>query len=244
MSKNKRDKLFSQPSEMIVDFVFDEQVVRVFPDMIRRSVPGYEAIITLLGLFAQEYAQADSHIYDLGCSTGAATLALRRRITVPNCRIIAVDNSVPMVESCQQSLQQDKSDIPVEVICADIQDINLTQASIIVLNFTLQFIAPELRADFIDKCYQGLKPGGVLILSEKVIFPDQQEQAFQEKLQLAFKKANGYSELEISQKRTALENVLIPNSVTEHRNRLLTAGFRQVHQWFAAFNFVSFAAIK
>lgn len=244
MSKKTRDQLFSQPRGMIVDFVFDEQVVRVFPDMIRRSVPGYEAIITLLGLFAQEYAQPNSQIYDLGCSTGAATLALRRRISAPNCRIIAVDNSAPMVESCRQALQYDQATIPVEVICADIQDIHITDASIIVLNFTLQFITPENRAGFIAKCYQGLKPGGVLVLSEKIVFTDTAEQAFQEQLQLAFKKANGYSEMEISQKRTALENVLIPNSAAEHRARLLSAGFSQVHQWFAAFNFVSFAATK
>lgn len=247
MSNDKpHDTIFAKPRDMIVDFVFDENVVRVFPDMIRRSVPGYESVITLLGLFAQEYAQPDSYIYDLGCSTGAATLALRRRLTAPGCRLIAVDNAAPMVEVFQRNLAADSGSgaAPVEVMCADIQDITISSASVIVLNYTLQFIAPDRRAGFVQKLYDGLNPGGILILSEKIVFSDPAEQQFQETMQLAFKKANGYSELEISQKRTALEKVLIPDTLTQHRSRLQQAGFRQVYPWFAAFNFVSFAAIK
>ena len=244
MSETPRDRLFAQPCDMIVDFVFDESVVRVFSDMIRRSVPGYESIITLLGLFAQEYARPDTRLYDLGCSTGAATLALRRRLHQPGCRIVAVDNSAPMVEACQKNIRADSGLAPVEVLCADIQDVQITNASVIVLNFTLQFIALEQREGFLQKLHAGLNPGGVLLLAEKICFTDPAEQQFQEGLQLAFKKANGYSDLEISQKRTALEKVLIPESVEQHRARLLRCGFRQVHVWFTAFNFIALAAIK
>lgn len=238
------DALFAKPRDMIVDFVFDDNVVRVFPDMIRRSVPGYESVITLLGLFAQEYARPDTNIYDLGCSTGAATLALRRRITAPGCRLIAVDNAAPMIEACTRNLAKDSGTAPVTVLCADIQDVTINNASVIVLNYTLQFIAPERRDSFVQKLYDGLNPGGVLVLAEKIIFTDPAEQQFQETMQLAFKKANGYSDLEISQKRTALEKVLIPETQAQHRARLQQAGFKHCHAWFTAFNFVAFAAIK
>ena len=244
MSDDRRDQLFAHARDMIVDFVFDENVVRVFPDMIRRSVPGYESIIMLLGLFAQEYVKPNTQLYDLGCSTGAATLALRRRLIQPGCRIIAIDNSASMIEACQTNIRNDSASTPVDVLCADIQEVPLVNASVIVLNFTLQFIAPAQRTLFLQKLSAGLNPGGVLLLAEKLCFTDPQEQQFQEKLQLAFKKANGYSDLEISQKRTALENVLIPESLEQHRARLLQCGFRQVYVWFRAFNFVALAAFK
>ena len=239
-----RDKLFAIPEPMLVDFRFDERVASVFPDMIRRSVPGYGDIIALLGLFAEHYAQANSRIYDLGCSLGAATLSLRRRIQAPGCNIIAVDNAEAMVARCREHIANDLSSTPVEVVHADIREVAIEQASMVVLNFTLQFLPPEERLSLLKRIYAGLLPGGILILSEKLRFASKPSQAFQETLQLAFKRANGYSEMEISQKRAALENVLIPDTLEEHRSRLHEAGFAQVEQWFQAFNFASLVAIK
>lgn len=244
MTQPPRDTLFAEPEPMLVDFCFDERVATVFPDMIRRSVPGYGDIIAMLGLFAEQYAQADSRIYDLGCSLGAATLSLRRRIPVSGCRIIAVDNAEAMVARCREHIANDLSPTPVEVVCADIREVMVEQASVVVLNFTLQFLPPEERLGLLQKIHRGMLPGGVLILSEKLRFPDRDTQSFQETLQLAFKRANGYSELEVSQKRAALENVLIPDTLEEHRSRLYEAGFAQVEQWFQAFNFASLAAFK
>ena len=239
-----RDGLFSQPQSMIVDFVFDEKVAKVFPDMIRRSVPGYETIITMIGLIAGEYAQPDSNCYDLGCSLGAATLAMRHQIKQPGCKIIAVDNAAAMVEQCESNIAMDAAGVAVEMLCDDAQNVLIENASVVVMNFTLQFIAPEMRLPLMQKIYQGLRPGGVLVLSEKIIFANDLEQDDQEGLQLAFKKANGYSELEISQKRTALENVLIPDTAEDHQQRLKVAGFMRSHLWFQCFNFVSLIAFK
>ena len=245
MSNNSdKDKVYAKPQPMIVDFAFDEKVANVFPDMIRRSVPGYETVITMTGLLAEQYAQANSVVYDLGSSLGAATLSMHRRIHQPGCRIVAVDNSTAMTERCREILQQEESAIPVDIICADIQDIKIEQASVVVLNFTLQFIEPEQRLALLQKIYQGLLPGGVLVLSEKFSFSNQQQQQFQTDLQLAFKKANGYSDLEISQKRTALEKVLIPDSMADHQQRLQQAGFAHSHVWFQCFNFGSLVAFK
>lgn len=229
---------------MLVDFRFDERVASVFSDMIRRSVPGYGEIISLLGLFAQNYSQPGSNIYDLGCSLGASTLALRERISAEGCSIIAVDNSEAMIAQCEKNLQQIKSSIGVDLRCADIRDIEITNASVVVLNFTLQFIPLEGRNLLIKKIYDGLRPGGVLILSEKIAFDDPQEQQQQEALHIAFKQANGYSELEISQKRSALEQVLVPESVATHQQRLHDAGFSAANIWFQSLNFASIVATK
>ena len=239
-----KDNLFSEQGSMIVDFAFDEKVVNVFPDMIRRSVPGYESIITMVGLIAAEYAQPDSNIYDLGCSLGAASLSVLKQLKQPSCKLVAVDNSQAMIKKCKTNLDTEKNQVQVELLCSDIQDIEIENASVVIMNFTLQFITPEQRFPLLQKIYRGLRPGGILILSEKIIFANDNEQDDQEVLQLAFKKANGYSELEISQKRTALENVLIPDTLELHQQRLQSVGFSRTHLWFQCFNFISLLAIK
>jgi tRNA (cmo5U34)-methyltransferase len=240
----QRDTLFAKPQDMIVDFEFDDSVAAVFSDMIRRSVPGYATLVTLTGLLAEQYVRPKSRVYDLGCSLGAITLSVLQRIANIDCQMLAVDNSQSMVERCQQNLPEDTGNATVEVRCADMQDVEIRQASIVVINLTLQFVDPALRSKLLANIYQGLLPGGALILSEKIVFDNAQEQQFQENMHIAFKKANAYSELEISQKRTALENVLIPDSIETHIDRLRKAGFESVHQWFQCFNFVSLIAIK
>lgn len=241
----KPDRLYSTPLNEIVDFQFDEQVADVFPDMLNRSVPGYGLMVANIGILAGPYAQAGSRCYDLGCSLGAATLAMRRRISAEDCRIVAVDSSQAMVDRADELLAADAgTDIPVELVCADIRDIDIDDASVVVLNLTLQFIPIEERPALLKKVHDGLRPGGILILSEKVAFEDGRQQELLDELHLEFKRAQGYSDLEISQKRTALENVMVPESLDIHTKRLQAAGFDMVEPWFQCFNFASLVAVK
>ena len=246
MSKSDtKDNIYDTPQGMVVDFVFDESVAHVFPDMIRRSVPGYDNLIPLLGIIAEKFVTADSNIYDLGCSLGASTLSLRRRIKHGNCQIIAVDNAEAMVEQCRENIAKDtQGKIPVDIVCDDIRHIDINNASLAVMNFTLQFITPDERLSLLSKIASGMNTDGALVLSEKIVSENTNEQALLEELQLNFKRANGYSELEISQKRAALDNVLIPDTIKAHRQRLTQAGFRQVIIWQQCLNFISLLAIK
>jgi tRNA (cmo5U34)-methyltransferase len=239
-----KDSLYASPVGDIGAFKFDEAVVRVFPDMIQRSVPGYQAIISAIGLLAGRFAREHSVCYDLGCSLGAATLSMRHQITAENCRIIAVDNSPAMVTRFLQVLEKDQAKVPVQVLCQDIRELEIENASVVVLNFTLQFIPLADRLIFLQKIYQGLLPGGILILSEKLKFADDRQQELQTQMHHVFKKSQGYSDLEVSQKRTALENVLIPETFTEHQNRLQQVGFGSAEVWFQYFNFASMIALK
>ncbi|SEK82034.1 tRNA (cmo5U34)-methyltransferase [Atopomonas hussainii] len=244
---SESDRLFSQPDHPMRDFVFNEDVVRVFPDMIKRSVPGYPAIVENLGVLANQFAQPNSVLYDLGCSLGASSQALRRHVKQDNCRVLAVDNSPAMIERCRQYMSQQDSLfqelLPIEVLEADITQLAFQPASVVALNFTLQFIAPEQRLDLLSRIRQALVPGGALLLSEKLRFSDEAEQHLLTDLHIAFKRANGYSELEIAQKRNALEKVLLPDTLEEHRKRLLKAGFSQVVVWFQCLNFASLVAL-
>ena len=239
-----KDTLFSAPIEKLGDFTFDESVAEVFPDMIQRSVPGYSNIITAIGMLASRFVTANSNVYDLGCSRGAGILSIRRNLSDHRVKIIGVDNSEPMVERCRRHLDAYHSDIPVEILCDDIRHIEIHNASMVVLNFTLQFIPPEDRIALLTKIYEGLNPNGVLVLSEKFTFHDNQMNELLIDLHHTFKRANGYSELEVSQKRTALENVMRTESIETHKQRLKQIGFKNVELWFQCFNFGSMIAIK
>ncbi|MFA9500242.1 carboxy-S-adenosyl-L-methionine synthase CmoA [Mannheimia sp. E30BD] len=240
----QRDTLFSAPIEKLGDFTFDESVAEVFPDMIQRSVPGYSNIITAIGMLAERFVTDNSRVYDLGCSRGAGILSIRRNVKVKNVQIIGVDNSQPMVERCKTHLGAYHSDIPVEILLDDIRQIEINNASMVVLNFTLQFLPREDRLVLLQKIYQGLNSKGILVLSEKFTFESEAMNELLIDLHHTFKRANGYSELEVSQKRNALENVMRTDSIETHKSRLKQAGFEQIELWFQCFNFGSMIAIK
>lgn len=244
MVDQKPDNIYASPLDRVTDFAFDDAVARVFPDMIQRSVPGYTTIIPMIGLITERYAKPGTHCYDLGCSLGASTLAMRHGLKDIECTLIAIDNSEAMIKRCEHYIELDNGVAPVKLHCNDIRHVAIENASVVTLNFTLQFIRQEDRLKLLKSIADGLHTGGVLILSEKVYFEPAQEQETLEALHYDFKRANGYSNLEISQKRSALEQVLIPETIEEHKQRLLASGFSSVVVWYQCFNFVSLLAIK
>ncbi|MEH6591451.1 MAG: carboxy-S-adenosyl-L-methionine synthase CmoA [Halioglobus sp.] len=241
---NEKDDIYAAPLAEPGLFAFDQSVARVFPDMIKRSVPGYTTIIAMTGLMAGRYALQDSAAYDLGCSLGASTLAMRQHIRQQNCHIIGVDNSQAMLDRCQTVIDTDSHETPVTLKCMNLQDVEISNASVVVLNFTLQFIPREQRDEVIQRIYRGLRPGGIMILSEKVTFEDPHLNELNIDLHHEFKRANGYSELEIAQKRDAIEDVLLPETLLIHRQRIANAGFQSCDVWFQCFNFASIVALK
>lgn len=240
-----QDKLYAALASDIEAFQFDEKVASIFADMIRRSVPGYASVIAMTGVLAAEHVTPETRVYDLGCSLGTSLMAAYDRLSV-SCELIGVDNSPAMIEACATNLAtlpaNDK--IKTSLLCDDIANIQIENASLIIMNYTLQFIAPDKRLALLEKIAQGLHPGGVLLLSEKLAFEDSKTDAALTKLYYDFKRHNGYSELEISQKRQALENVLIPETEKTHLDRLAQAGFSQSMRWFQCLNFHSFMAFK
>ena len=220
MKSEASDKIYSKPRSGVTDFAFDDQVADVFSDMIARSVPGYQSTIATIGVLAERFATPGSNCYDLGCSLGAATLAMRHNITHDNCNIIAIDNSAAMVNRCRKIIARDHSSIPVEIMESDLRDVTISNASVVVMNFTLQFIDATDRQSIIEQIFDGLLPGGILILSEKISFSDSRVDKMHIDLHHAYKRTRGYSDLEIAQKRTALENVLVPDTLTTHKQRM------------------------
>lgn len=243
-AEHEPDRLFSTGGDDRQPFRFDEAVARVFPDMIQRSVPGYTTIIPMIGIITERYIQGGSNAYDLGCSLGAATLAMRHGMNAPDTRLVAVDNSEAMLARCKHHIALDDHPTPVDLVCADIRELAITDASVVTLNFTLQFVPVAERLPLLQRIRAGMRPGAALILSEKIAFADEAEQQLQTTLHHDFKRANGYSDLEISRKRSALDDVLIPETLDTHRQRLQSAGFGTTSCWQQCFNFVSMIALN
>lgn len=239
-----RDKVFATPREQIEKFKFDDRVASVFGDMINRSVPGYGMMLDMIGVITRETVKPGSNCYDLGCSLGAATLSMRHNLPDDSCQLIGIDNSAAMVSRCQSIIDQDDASAPVDIRCEDILDCDIENASLVVMNLTLQFIDPAQREPLLERIYQGLNPGGILVLSEKTNLPNEHEQDTLTDYYYAFKRQQGYSDLEIAQKREALDDVMIPDTLGTHRTRLHQAGFSHVTPWFQCFNFMSLLAHK
>lgn len=240
----KKDDLYRSLDEPIKPFEFNQRVADVFPDMIERSVPGYPLTISMLSSIANKYVQSNSNVYDLGCSLGAASLAIQQGVSDKACNIIAIDNSEAMITACHNQLNQTQEKNKIRFELADVAQAKIEQASLVVMNFTLQFIPVEQRQSVIDNTYQGLLPGGAFVLSEKVLFDDKTENDAMKELHHQMKALNGYDQMEIANKRDALEKVLIPETIDVHEKRLKNAGFSQAFVWLKCLNFISFIAIK
>ena len=233
-----QDRVYAEGPDLPAPFVFNDEVAEVFPDMLARSIPGYATTLRLIRTIADRVVSPGTRVYDLGCSLGTASLEIVDQIG-DRADIISVDNSEAMVRRLS-----DAAPSSIQPILSDIRDVDIHDASLTLLNFTLQFLPVEDRLPLLTKIANGTRPGGMLVLSEKIRFEDESTQKEMTALHEAFKKANGYSDMEISRKRTALENVLIPETLHVHKERLAAAGFQSSEVWFQCFNFVSLFAVK
>ena len=244
MPTNRRDNLFAELRTEKTLFSFNDSVVDVFPDMIQRSVPGYSTVVRMTGILAEQYAQSGSCIYDIGCSLGesirSAERALGNANPDRNCRLIGIDSSAAMIRRARTQVEADSN---IEWLEADALEVEFAPSSVVILNFTLQFIPIEQRLSLLKSIRSAMMPGGLLILSEKLTMPDAAIDTLMIELHHDFKRSQGYSDLEIAQKRDAIEDVLIPETADAHSRRLSEAGFSRSSVWFQCLNFASFIAI-
>lgn len=243
MGKSK-DNVFQGVIKKPSDFKFGPVVANAFDDMVERSVPFYTEIQRMIIEQASEFAVPDTNIYDLGCSTGTTLLNLDplidQRVT-----FIGIDDSADMLDKCKKKLQEAKFSRPYELKKADLhQDLKIERASVVILCLTMQFVRPIYREKLVRRIYEGLIPGGVLVISEKILAEDSLFNRNFIKYYYDYKRRNQYSELEISQKREALENVLIPYKLSENIKILREAGFAHTEVFFKWYNFSGLIAIK
>jgi len=232
------DKIFTKPIKK--QFEFDESVASVFDDMLERSIPFYKEVISLICDLVQIDCKKDAKVIDLGCSTANTLLQLYKKSH--QYTLIGIDNSDAMLENAAKKISAFGANI--ELINNDITKVNFSNANVIIANYMLQFIRPIERASFVQKIYDSLEEEGIFIFSEKIIFEDKILNKQMIDLYYKFKKEQGYSEFEISQKREALENVLVPYTEEENKKVILNAGFKSVESLFKYGNFITFVAKK
>jgi tRNA (cmo5U34)-methyltransferase len=228
--------VYRDPRNQIVDFAFDETVAEVFTDMIRRSVPGYETVVPMTGLIAARALADGDTAFDLGCSLGATTLAVLRQTVHQSVRVVGVDSSPAMVQRARELVTDPRATFR----CERLETTDLDGARVVLMNWVLQFVPPAQRLSVLRRIRSTLAPDGLLIVSEKVRFDDARLHALFDETHLAWKRANGYSELEISGKREALENVMVIDSEPTHLERFDAAGFGNATAWFRCLNWISF----
>lgn len=246
----KKDNIFASKKDPVPPFEFNEEVTSVFDDMIKRSVPLYMESLKRQCQLIYRFYQPGTIIYDLGCSHGNLGVMIDESFKVSpgesnkkrTYTMIAVDSSQSMIEKYRNRLNDQIDNI--SLVCGPAEDIPISNASIVIVNLTMQFIKFKKRDQFIQGIYDGLNKGGILLLTEKITSQNMVVSEIHQDLYKKFKLENGYSELEISRKRDALENILIPESIEDHIKRLYRAGFETMDVWLKWFNFASMIAIK
>ncbi|MDA0576597.1 MAG: carboxy-S-adenosyl-L-methionine synthase CmoA [Verrucomicrobia bacterium] len=238
------DAIFKEKHGQIDDFDFGQRTAAVFDDMLDRSVPFYAEVQRMLGDLATDFATPGSNLYDLGCSTGTTFLQLDPSVA-QDVTFVGIDSSQPMLDKAGEKLRKAGFTRAHELVCADLNSpIIIKNASVVILNLTLQFVRPLRRTALIRSIANGMNEGGCLLLIEKVLSPHTTLNRLFIKHYYEFKKRQGYSELEISQKREALENVLIPYHADENRQMLTHNGFSACDVFFRWYNFFGLVAIK
>lgn len=239
---NNIDTISAAKLDKVEDFKFDAKVAGVFGNMIRRSVPGYELVTAMTAVFATGFFQPQTCIYDLGCSLGETSRAIAEAMQQQTPIIHAVDSSPDMTAKCRENLACFHN---VQVTTADVCQMNLEPASIIVCNYLIQFIPEMERDNLFKKIFDALVPGGLLLVSDKINADNQENNPKFVRIYHLWKQIYGnYSPLEIKQKREALEAVQRPESKLSLFKRLENAGFSTPELWFQSLNFASIAAFK
>lgn len=239
-----KDEVFRDEIEKASDFKFGANVAKVFDDMVNRSVPFYGEIQRMMAELAADHAKKGSDVYDLGCSTGTTMIGMDTMVN-PDIRFIGIDDSQEMLDKCKSKLLELGFSRNYELRCIDLnQGVKVTNASVVVLCLTLQFVRPIYREQLLRNISSGLNPGGVLILVEKILAEDSNFNRDFINYYYNYKRRNNYSELEISQKREALENVLVPYKLSENVSLLRDTGFQHVEIFFKWYNFAGLIATK
>jgi tRNA (cmo5U34)-methyltransferase len=239
-----KDEVFKEPYSKPTDFKFTSKVAGVFDDMVNRSVPYYEEMQRMIAELAADHAKENSSIYDLGCSTGTTMICMDQTVDekIP---IIGIDDSQAMLDKCSTKLQAAGYRRPIQLHLADLhKDVAIENASVVVLCLTLQFVRPMNRPALLKQIFDGLQNDGTFILVEKILAEENRFNRDFIKYYYDMKRRNHYSEMEISQKREALENVLIPYKLSENISLLREAGFEHCEVFFKWYNFTGIIAKK
>ena len=238
-----KDRIFKQ--DIGKQFEFDAQVASVFDDMLERSIPHYKEVLGLIVDFCSYTLESSKSaiplVYDLGSSTGTTLLALSQALST-HTRFIGIDSSQAMIDKA--SLKAQAYNANIEFIYTDLLEYDFLHSDIVIANYSLQFIRPMQRPALLQKIYNALTEGGILIVSEKMTSHHRILDRQMIERYVRYKQEQGYTKTEISKKREALENVLVPFSLEDNIAMLKDIGFSGIEVLFKWVNFGTLIAKK
>ncbi len=225
-------------------WAFDESVTSVFGDMLARSIPQLSLMRELVFEVACRFVQPGTHVLDLGCSLGESLVPLVSRFGSTN-RFVGIEVSAPMLAACRERFHD-----LIETGVVEIREQDLRapypeeQASVTLCILALMFTPIEHRFRILNDVFTHTRPGGALVIVEKVLGGDARTDAVLVDLYHQHKRAVGYTQEEIDRKRLALEGVLVPVTAAWNEQLLRGAGFSHVECFWRSLNFCGWLAIK
>jgi tRNA (cmo5U34)-methyltransferase len=223
---------------------FDDEVARVFDDMLERSIPQYETMRGLVFEVGKGFVRPGTKVVDLGCSHGGA-LAPFVSAFGPSVSYVGVEVSSPMLEASRRRFEKE-----IEAGTLALLDLDLrrgypdVQASLTLSVLTLQFTPIEHRPRIVQDVHDHTVDGGAFVLVEKVLGGSARLDGLLTDLYHGLKRASGYTQEEIDRKRLSLEGVLVPVAAAWDEDLLRRAGFRDVECFWRCLNFAAWIAVK
>ena len=243
----QKDQVFASTAARASDFEFNAEVAAVFDDMLVRSIPFYREQQSMIEQIARKFYVPGTVVYDLGCSTGLTLVTIAKALG-PDVQLAGYDFSGPMLDKARQRIAgaglSRQIDLRRADFNTDLSGVELQNASIVTLCWTLQFVRPLWRDSLIQWIYRGMVKGGALICMEKIMTNSSDMNRYFIEFYYDYKSRNGYSKEEINKKREALENVLVPYRTDENFEMFRRNGFSTVETCFQWFNFAGYLCVK
>lgn len=191
---------------------FTQDVVDVFPEHVRASVPFYDAIQDLVAEAADWLLPHEGLLADLGASTGTTVDRITHRHPHRRLRAVLYDVEKTMLDKAADNLREAPAD-RIEYVQARIQDAPLqhTDADLTVSLFTLQFLPLRDRVSALRNARLAATETGALIVAEKVRPSDSRWSEIANDASHDWKAAHGIPDTAIRAKARALRGVLAPH---------------------------------
>lgn len=220
-------------------WVFDDEVAACFDDMLKRSIPDYENMRRVVYAIGRHYAKLGNTIVDIGCSNGAAALPFVQNFKN---EFILLDVSNSMLDLARRGF---KGYPNVDVRYHDLRNgMPKCRASLVLSILTLQFTPIEYRHAIVKSVYDTLEPGGALVLVEKLLGSTADVDSVLTQEYYDLKREHRYTQEQISDKRRALEGVLVPVTEAWNIEILKSAGFSKIDSFWRYLNFAGYLAVK
>ena len=204
---------------------FEFDTIEDFDKHINLSIPSYETLSDVFTGVACAFAQPESSVVDLGCSTGKFLSELPK---ANDCNYIGIDKT--KLKNIHKGF---------ELTIGDVEKVlpNLDNVSVVVSMFTLQFMGKLKRKRVLSHIKEKVLEGAIFLVAEKVYLDDPLIQTLVHKMHIQEKRKSFYDK-EILDKDTQLAISMFCKTEKELLEELSEIG--NVSKVWQSYNFMGF----